>query len=370
MFTDASKELTMLDKAAAEFARKELTADRQESDKYPFGPFFSSALSKAYEIDFFHTILPETLGGMDQGMQALCAVVENICQVDGSLGGIIFTNAFTQKILLHADDHTLLQSAVSEATQAKEFLIACPVFNNPTDVEPDVKAFKEGEKYILDGTCEYLVLGGIAAHAVIPAKISDQADYSFFLLDLSGDQLKKSGPILSLGLHACPAVDLSLNGARGLLIGEEGQGNTYFTDAADSMSVAAAAISMGIMKGAYKEALEYSRKRFQGGKEIINWSEIQMILANMAIKIKIAEMTIAQASWAVDQTAPGWRKCSQTAALHVAEMACEVTTDGIQVLGGVGYMEDYGQAKRYRDAKQVQSLLGITPMKKIRYFNP
>jgi alkylation response protein AidB-like acyl-CoA dehydrogenase len=153
------------------------------------------------------------------------------------------------------------------------------------------------------------------------------------------------------------------------LVGEEGQGRTYFTDAADSMSVAAAAISMGIMKGAYQEALAYSRKRFQGGKEIINWSEIQMILADMAIKIKIAEMTIDRACRAVDQMAPDWRQCSKAAALHVAEMACEVTTDGVQVLGGVGYMEDYGQAKRYRDAKQAQSLLGITPMKKLRYFN-
>ena len=53
------------------------------------------------------------------------------------------------------------------------------------------------------------------------------------------------------------------------------------------------------------------------------------------------------------------------AALHIHELACEVVTDGIQVLGGNGYMKDYGQEKRYRDARQVQALLGIAPLKKI-----
>ena len=369
MLTGASKELTMLGKAAAEYARKELAIDRQENDKYPFGSFFDSALSKAFEIDLFHTILPEALGGMDQGMCALCVIMDNVCQVDGSLGGIIFTNAFAQEIILNANDPALLQPIVSSATDVKEYLLACPIFNNPADVEPDVEAVKEDGKYVLNGKCEYLVLGGFAAHAVIPAKIHGQAGYSLFLLDLSDRQVTKSEPVLSLGFHACPAIDLALNCTKSILIGEEGQGNAYFSGAGDSMFVAAAAISMGIMKGAYKEALEYSQERFQGGREIINWSEIRMILANMALKIKIAEMAIVQACRAVDQMVADWRQCSRAAALSVAEMACEVTTDGIQVLGGVGYMEDYGQAKRYRDAKQAQSLLGITPMKKLRYLN-
>jgi alkylation response protein AidB-like acyl-CoA dehydrogenase len=368
MFTGVSKELTMLDKAVAEFARKKLFVDRQENDKYPFGPFFDSVLSKAYEVDFFHTMLPEALGGMDQGIHALCAILENVCQVDSSLGGIIFTNAFAQKIMLTANDDILLQSIVSSATDANGFLIAYPVFNNSADVEPDVKALKKDEQYVLNGELEYLVLGGIAAHAVIPVKIQERADYSFFLVDLSDDRLVKGNPVLSLGFHACPAIDLSFNNVKGKLIGEEDKGSTYFTSAADGMYVAAAAISAGIMKGSYNEALEYSQKRFQGGREIFNWSEIQMILANMAIKLKIAEMAIAQACQAVDHRLPDWRQCSQAAAIHVAEMACEVTTDGIQVLGGVGYMEDYGQAKRYRDAKQAQSLLGIAPMKRLRYL--
>ena len=71
----------------------------------------------------------------------------------------------------------------------------------------------------------------------------------------------------------------------------------------------------------------------------------------------------------MEDNEPGWEVESRTAALVVQDMACSITTDGIQVLGGYGYMKDYGQEKRFRDAKQAQALMGIVPMKKLRYFD-
>jgi alkylation response protein AidB-like acyl-CoA dehydrogenase len=53
----------------------------------------------------------------------------------------------------------------------------------------------------------------------------------------------------------------------------------------------------------------------------------------------------------------------------VAEMACRATTDGVQVLGGNGYMKDFGQEKRMRDAKQVQCLLGRAPVRKMDFID-
>lgn len=369
MLSDCNKALTMIDRAAAEFARRQLATELVEHDRYPFSPFCENALQTAYEIDLFHTILPATSDGVGQGMTALCLILDNICRIDSSFGGIIFTNAFAQKVLLSAEDDNTIQSIVSSATNARQFLIAYPVFNNPGEIEPVIQASIKDDRYILTGTVEYLVLGGITDKAVIPAKTSGQNEYSFFFIDLCETRIIKTDTVLSLGFHACPAIDITLNNIEGTLIGREGQGPVYFESASDSMHVAAAAMSAGIMKGSYQEAFEYSQKRFQGGRKISDWSEVQMILSNMAIKIKIAELAIAQACQAVDQFLPQWEQCSYATAIYVQEMACDVTTDGIQVLGGAGYMEDFGQAKRYRDAKHAQSLLGIAPMKKLRYFN-
>ncbi|HPS93637.1 MAG TPA: acyl-CoA dehydrogenase family protein, partial [Deltaproteobacteria bacterium] len=159
--------------------------------------------------------------------------------------------------------------------------------------------------------------------------------------------------------------DVTFSGVKARLVGEEGKGPGYFDAASRKMHVAAAAMNAGIMKGSFNEALAYAKERFQGGREIINWSEVSMILANMLIKANVADLCVAQACQAVRQENGQWGRHCMAAALHVHELACDATSDGIQVLGGNGYMKDYGQEKRYRDARQVQALLGIAPLKKI-----
>jgi alkylation response protein AidB-like acyl-CoA dehydrogenase len=137
---------------------------------------------------------------------------------------------------------------------------------------------------------------------------------------------------------------------------------------ADKLHVAAGAMSAGIMKGSFSEAFEYTKGRQQGGREIINWSEVRMILATMALAVTNAEMLISRTCQAIDSSEKGWQACSRAAAITIQESATQVTTDGIQLLGGVGYMKDFGQEKRFRDAKHIQALLGIAPMKKLKFI--
>ncbi len=352
----------------SEFSRKELAPEREENDKFPYGPFFSAILKKAYNLDFFHSILPETYGGIGQGMNSLCIVLENICREDSSLGGIILTNSAAHEILLFSEDAELLNKVVSGPDSINDFLIAFPVFNNSSESEIKVQAKKEEKGYTLNGSLEYLVLGGIAKHALIPATVEGTDGYTYFLIDLEEKGVEVSKPIHSLGLHACPAVDLTLNKVKGSLVGKEGEGHLYFDKMVSRLSVAAASMASGIMKGSFKEALDYTKKRHQGGRAIINWSEIRMILSNMAITIKNAEMTVSSACQAMEGNENGWEDCSRAAAIQIQDMACSLTTDGIQVMGGVGYMKDFGQEKRFRDAKHIQTLFGITPLKKLKYL--
>ncbi|MBS3755573.1 MAG: acyl-CoA dehydrogenase family protein [Desulfobacterales bacterium] len=362
-----NKEIEMLDKAAAEFARKELAPNREENDRFPFGPFFDSVLQKAFELDFFHLILPESAGGMNQGITALSRLLENLCREDSSMGGIVFTTAAAQQIMLEAGNEAELEKLAGGQT-ARDCLIGLPVFNNPAEIPNMAEARKNGHTYTLSGSLEYVVLAGVAGHALIPARLEKEDGYSFFLVNLEGPGVEKSEPVLSLGLRACPAVDLQLTNAGAALIGDPGRGDTYFTRMADKFHTAAAAMSAGVMKGSFKEAMEYARARFQGGQEIIKWSEVKMLMANMAVKMSNADMVMTSACHAVDEGLPGWEQSSRAAALHIQEMACGATTDGVQLMGGVGYMKDYGQEKRMRDAKHMQALLGIAPLKRIRFL--
>lgn len=365
MLTTIKCELKSFEDLAHSFAAKELAAGREEHDRYPFGHFFESVVAKAHEVGLLGATLPEECGGIGQGISALCIILDHISAADASLSGIIFTNALSQEIMLAAGNKEMLSSIVGEASDAKAALIACPSFCNPSETGTTLEAVKIKDSYMLNGAIEYVVLGGIAGHALIPAKIKGQAGYSFFFINLNDKGIKKSRPVFSLGLHACPAVDINVTGVEGKLVGQEGEGNKYFDMASDRMHAAVSAIQCGIMKGSFQEALDYSQQRCQGGKEIIKWSGLRMMLGQMAVQVKVAEMLVSEAAMAVENQEKQWNLCTRAAAIHLSEQACKLTTDGIQILGGNGYMKDYGQEKRFRDAKHVQSFLGLAPMKKL-----
>ncbi len=357
----------MLDGMAKDFAARELVEEREEHDRFPFVPLFDDVLAKALEVGFFAVMLPEDEGGSAEPVSALCVVLDEICQADASLGGVIFTNALAQEVVRQAGGADALSEFACEDGSFRQALLAFPSYNNPDEVDHCVQAARVGGGYELSGSVEYVVLGGLVNRALLPARVEDGEGYSWFLVDLEAPGAEAGEPVLSLGMHACPAVDLELSRVPGTLMGGEGRGGEYFEAAVDRLSVAAAAMAAGVMKGSFSGALAYSKQREQGGRLIVGWSEVRMLLAGMALKAKVADLLVECASRAVDRGEPGWQLASRAAVIQVAEMATGATTDGIQLLGGYGYMKDYPQEKRFRDAKQIQSLMGIAPLRRLAY---
>lgn len=368
MRSKLDSELRMLDEMATDFAAKELVEEREEHDRYPFAPLFEDVLKKAHQVGFFTLLLPEEAGGGGQGITALSLVLDDICRSDASLGGVIFVNALAQELIIKAKGENLISGIFSGDHSYREALVAFPAFDNPAETKNFLEAERKGDGYVLSGSIEYVVLATLSDRALLPAALKGGEGYSLFLVDLSSPGIEISPPVFSLGLHACPACDLTLGEVKGELMGEEGAGEEYFTAAADRMYIAAAAMAAGVMKGSFTEAFDYSRQRRQGGWEIVNWSEVRMLLSSMAVKCRVADMLLSEACRAAEAGEPGWGLAARATAIHVRELACGETTDGIQLLGGNGYMKDYGQEKRFRDAKQIQSLLGLTPMKKLAYI--
>ncbi|MHB8894538.1 MAG: acyl-CoA dehydrogenase family protein [Candidatus Geothermincolia bacterium] len=360
-----NSELEMFEQTVQDFAEKELAEGRQENDR-PFAyPQFEGVLRKANVVGFFSVTLPEELGGCDMGITELCVMLENISRIDASLAAVIFTDTLAKEIVYRARGFVLLKELLTVVSEFNSALFAFPSQGDPAE-RGELSAAPVGEGlFTLDGKADYVVLGGLARHAVLPAETS-AGGHSFFLVDLSGPGVSVGDPVASLGLHACPAVDITLEGARGRLVGDEGEGAVYLERVAGRMNAAAAAMSLGLMKGSFEEAVAYARERQQGGREIVNWSEVRRILARMAVKVKVADMVVSEACRTAQENLADWELGAMAAALFAGEMSVDLTTDGIQVLGGNGYMEDYGQEKRFRDAAQVRSLLGNAPLRELR----
>jgi alkylation response protein AidB-like acyl-CoA dehydrogenase len=362
-------ELEMLRRLAADFSRKELTRDREQRDRYPLGPFFSDVLKKAHDAGFFAICLPERVGGSGRDMRALSAVLEEVSKSDASLSGIIFTSVLAQEIIVGAGAESLLKNASATHGRHTDALTAFPSFASPGQTPLELSAKKKGASFRLSGKAEYVALGNIAPQALVPALDKSKDHVSLFLVDTAGGGIDISGPVLSMGMRSCPAVDMTFDDTPARPVGEEGRAVDMFRGAADRMSIPLSAIALGIMKGSFDEALSYTRQRFQGGRQIIDWSEVRMILARMALRITVAELTTKSAADAFSGGASGWESAARAAAIYSTDSACEVTTDGIQLLGGNGYMADYGQEKRFRDARQLLALLGLLPMKRLSFID-
>ena len=369
MLTALNNDLKPFEDLITKFSREELKPHVEVHDRYPFGDLdagvIESGFHKIYDLGFLGIMLPEKYARIGQGISTLCMMLRHVAEVDASYSLIIFTSALSQEIILNAQADGIAEKIYPKAKDAKEYLVAFPSFTDPSQSNTLPEASSSGKGYTLTGKLDYLVLGNFSKWAVIPARTSSNKGYSFFLVSLNDKGVTKSEPIFSLGLHACPVIDISLNSVSARIIGEEGEGERCFETASKIMHAAAAAINAGIMRGSLREAIDYTKEREQGGRPVINWSEVRMILANMAIKAKAAELCVTQTCRAIDENLKDWGRVSIAAALHVHDLACEVVTDGVQLLGGNGYMKDYGQEKRYRDARQVQALLGLAPLKKL-----
>jgi alkylation response protein AidB-like acyl-CoA dehydrogenase len=135
------------------------------------------------------------------------------------------------------------------------------------------------------------------------------------------------------------------------------------------MSYPACGIFVGIMKGSFNTAIEYCGQRYQGGRMVIHWENMRMKLAGMGTIISMAETCVCglKSMFAAGSANAG--PSAVAAAIHIGNLSSAVTSDGIQLLGGNGYMKDYGQEKRMRDAKQAQSLFGSSPLRKKRFID-
>lgn len=361
LITDSGPDLKPFLDVIDGFAAQYLTPVIKDTDRYPFSDqarrLVEDRFERLYRLGLLGITVPTQFGGIGEGTTVLCAILGRLAEIDASFSGFIFTNALSQELLLQAAEGEGLADLSGKATTARECALAFSSFTNPAQLAVLPAAARRDDGFALSGVIEYLVLGGYSRYAIIPARIDDHSEYSLFLVDLDQAGIDRSDPIVSLGLHALPAVDVTLTSAQATLLGTADSGATYFRNAACTLHVAAAAISAGIMRASFKEAHEYAQLRRQGGRTIINWSEVRMMLAGMLMRTTTADLCLAQYC---RENGTG-----SAAVLLIHEMAAEVVTDGVQLLGGNGYTKDYGQEKRYRDARQVQSFLGTHAPKKL-----
>lgn len=307
---------------------------------------FLSLFHKARDLGLFQTGLR---------ISDSCVILEQLSQSNCSLAVLIFTHLACAEILSAAEDAISLDSP-----------LAFSPFFNPTESNTEVKASRMGDYFSLTGRADSLLLTDHAQKALIAAE-TEHNSVSYFVVPLSGKGITLSAPVRTLGIRFCPLVDLDLEEVPGTLIGFPGDGVNQFNKMLNRTSIAAGAISLGLARGSLDEALQYAKIRRQGGREIIHWSEIKLMLANMSIRIRNAELALSKACETLESQEHNWEEFVSAVSIQLQEIAPTLTSDGIQILGGAGYTHEYDQEARFRDAYHVQNLLGSLSFRKLRH---
>jgi alkylation response protein AidB-like acyl-CoA dehydrogenase len=215
----------------------------------------------------------------------------------------------------------------------------------------------------LNGDWHSIPMLPVAERVLLPIVSRDNSSFMLVSLPLHEQAptgLGVSDPVLTLGLRGCPHADLHFDHVRlsNDAVVMSGQEAFVRMEALWSQAeICMMALRAGIAESSYLTARDYAAQRRQGGKIIIRHSLIRKMLSDFyREKCVIDDLWRAMAS----TLRPGVRLShGQTGmALNSGEKLPWLTSDGIQILGGVGYMEEYAQERRYRDAKQCEFLLG------------
>jgi alkylation response protein AidB-like acyl-CoA dehydrogenase len=147
-------------------------------------------------------------------------------------------------------------------------------------------------------------------------------------------------------------------------LGDEGRGFINFMQTLDSGRIGVGALSLGLAQGALDTALAFTAGRQQFGKPLSDFQGIRFKLAEMATKIQAARHLVYHAAWLKQAGRPYTTEASM-AKLYASDAAMEITTRGVQLLGGYGYTNDYPVERHMRDAKICQIGEGTNEIQKM-----
>jgi alkylation response protein AidB-like acyl-CoA dehydrogenase len=230
------------------------------------------------------------------------------------------------------------------------------------------RAVRDGDEYVLNGVKAWTTHGGQADFYKTMARTSDDRNgISCFLIPANTPGLESDPPERKMGLTGSHTTSMRLTNVRIPVerrLGAEGEGLKIALKGLDSGRLGIAAVATGLAQGALDAALAYAKERETFGQPIIEHQGLAFVLADMAAAVESSRATVLAAARLKDQGLP-FSKQASIAKLVATDNAMKVTTDAVQVLGGVGYTRDFPLERYMREAKVMQIFEGTNQIQRM-----
>jgi alkylation response protein AidB-like acyl-CoA dehydrogenase len=234
------------------------------------------------------------------------------------------------------------------------------------------RAVRDGDDYILNGRKHWITNAGISELYVVFAKTDPAAGargVSCFIVEKQFG-LKIGKLERKMGMHGSPTGEVILDDVRvpaANLIGQEGQGFSIAMHTLDRSRPSIAAQAVGIAQGALDYAIGYVKERRVFGRPIAELQGLQFMLSDMAMRIEAARGLSYRACAIIDEGDPDGElnAVGAMAKAFASDVAMDVTTNAVQLLGGNGYTSDFPVERMMRDAKITQIYEGTNQIQRV-----
>jgi butyryl-CoA dehydrogenase len=367
-----TEEQRMIQELAAQIAKEKIRPIRAQLDENEEFPW--EIMKILAQSDLFGLYIPEEYGGLGGGILENCLAIEKLSEsCIGVATSFAASGLGAYPILLHGTEEqkkTYLPEIASGRKMAAFGLTESGAGSDVSGIK--TTAVKDGDHYILNGTKQWITNGGeseIYSVLAITDRTKGPRGASFFIVEKGDPGFSFGKKEKKLGIRASATRELVFQDCRipanRIIGGREGIGFIIAMKTFDKSRPGIGALGVGLAQGALDISVEYARKRVQFGKPIISYQAIQHKLANMAVKTEASRALIYSIARYLDGgDRSDVSKLAAMCKVYAGDVAMEVTTEAVQVLGGYGYMQDYPVEKMMRDAKILQIYEGTNEIQR------
>lgn len=326
------------------------------------------------ELGILNPLLPSEYGGAQMDILTMVLILEEIARVCGSSALLLIAQAdgmlpiiedgspaLKEKFLPRfADNSTLLTAFAATEPSAGSDLLAMKT-----------RAVKKGDVYVINGQKCFITNGSVADLLSVYAYTYPEKGargMSVFAVEKGTPGLVYGRNEKKMGMRGCVNSELffeNMEVSAENLIGIEGGGFANLMKALSINRVFCAAQAVGIAQGALEKAMAHARERVQFGSPIAKLPPIQFMIADLATAVEASRLLTREAAERIDAKDKKGVLLGSMAKTFASDTAMQVTTDAVQILGGSGYMQEYGVERMMRDAKLTQIYTGTNQITRL-----
>ncbi len=339
--------------------RKVIPAAREleHRDEYPH-----AIIAEMKDLGLFGCNVPEEYGGLGLSYTTFAMIIEELSRGWMSVVGPIGTHSVICDIINRfGTEEQRREYLPGLASGSRRGGLALSEADAGTDVQRiSTIATQTDGGYLINGSKMWITNGRYGNTFVLAAKTDTKADppykgVSAFIVEKgpSDGAFKVVRDIDKLGYRGVETCELFFDNlfvpAKNLIGGRENEGFKHVMTGLESERINVAARGVGLARAAFEDAIQYAQQRHTFNKPICEHQTIQIMLAEMGVKIEAARLLTYSAAEKKDRG----ERCDLEvgmAKLFATETAQEVALQAMRVHGGAGYSKDLNVERYYRDA--------------------